>query len=200
MEETIKRMNFTRYLTLVRCPCTQTVPGFWWSQTKSYYFRGGDRMPSALDFDQQYIDYDWSRTLGECPPSSRQDSLTTEKTTAPDFDKLTACFLGKPLSLPALDHPEKAQPKIERYVVDKTVSQKCGPRRKATITRNITCVWGGTFSNQISNAEQTKFHNVNHWQPRITNGLNIAYSPDPPSLRTWNEKGKVMKVEHSKCG
>ena len=45
---------------------------------------------------------------------------------APDFDKLAEFFLGRPISLPELDHPDEAQPKIESYVVDKVVNHRSG--------------------------------------------------------------------------
>ena len=54
-----------------------------------------------------------------------------EKAPAPDFDRLTDFFLGKKLPLPEVDRPEVAQPKIERYIVEKVVGHKPGPGRKS---------------------------------------------------------------------
>lgn len=51
---------------------------------------------------------------------------------APQFEKLAELFLGKPIPLPDLDHPDEAQPKIESYFVDRVVNHKCGPGRKSS--------------------------------------------------------------------
>ena len=38
-------------------------------------------------------------------------------------------FLGEPIPLPELDHPDATQPKIESYFVDRAVNHKRGPSR-----------------------------------------------------------------------
>ena len=50
---------------------------------------------------------------------------------APQFEKLAELFLGKPIPLPELDHPDETQPKIESYVADRVVDHKRGPGRQS---------------------------------------------------------------------
>ena len=52
-----------------------------------------------------------------------------ETSPAPQFEKLVERFLGEPIYLPELDHPDAAQPKIESYFVDRVVDHKIGPGR-----------------------------------------------------------------------
>ena len=49
---------------------------------------------------------------------------------AHQLDKLAEFFSGNQISLPALDHPDEAQPRIESYVVDRVVGHKLRPGRK----------------------------------------------------------------------
>ena len=48
---------------------------------------------------------------------------------APRSEKLVDLFLGKPIPLPELDHPDEGQPKIQSYFVDRVADHKRGPGR-----------------------------------------------------------------------
>ena len=48
---------------------------------------------------------------------------------APQLEKLGGLFLGEPIPLPQLDHPDVAHPTIESYFVDRVVDHKRGPDR-----------------------------------------------------------------------
>lgn len=49
---------------------------------------------------------------------------------ARQFEKLADCFLGEPIPLPELGHPDAAQPKFAAYFADKVIDHRCGPCRK----------------------------------------------------------------------
>lgn len=115
---------------------------------------------------------------------------------APDFDKLAEFFLGRQIPLPAVDHPDEAQPRIESYIVDKVVSHKSGrgPRTPFNYRYRVRLRGYGPESDLEYRAEEIPQCQEMIAAYRIRCGLDIA-PPKETSVRTL----KKRRDEASPC-
>ncbi|MEM7282981.1 MAG: DDE-type integrase/transposase/recombinase [Pseudomonadota bacterium] len=113
-----------------------------------------------------------------------------EKAPAPNFEKLAEFFLGKRLPLPEVDRPDVAQPKIERYIVDKVVGHKRGPGRKSHLNYKYRLRLKGYGPSADLEYRADEVPQCQHLIDayRIEHNLNCASPQDPPSLNTRKRK------------
>ena len=98
-------------------------------QIRNCFYRGADRTSFAPKYPPWYIEQD----VKTKHVKSRFIWLTLNGATLGKhllrrtlINSLAEFFLGRPIPLSELDHPDDAQPKIESYVVDRVVNHRSG--------------------------------------------------------------------------
>ena len=109
---------------------------------------------------------------------------------APHFEKLAELFLGKPMPLPELDHPDEAQPKIESCFVGRVVDHKSGHGRKSPHKHKYHLRLRGYGPGSDLEYRADKIFQCHELIAACTNnnGLHTAITPppSPPSFLSRN--------------